>query len=67
VILHYAIFQFEHAKAPSEAVDLALMTRADAEIDLAELTVAEQSEALEILLAMRANLATWFDEEHAAN
>jgi 14-3-3 protein epsilon len=66
VILHYAIFKFDHAKALSEAVDLAQKARSDAEIDLAQLSVAEQSEALEVLSAMRANLATWFDEGDVA-
>jgi 14-3-3 protein epsilon len=66
VILHYGIFKFDHVKSTAEAADLLQSGRTDAEVDLAQLSAAEQSEALEVLSAMRANLAVWFDEEDPA-
>jgi hypothetical protein len=65
VILHYAIYKFDHVKSAAEAADLLQKGRTDAEVDLAQLGNAEQNEALEVLSAMRANLAVWFDEEEA--
>jgi hypothetical protein len=62
-ILHFAIFKFELIKSTSEAADLLQKARADAEIDLAQLTPADQSESLDLLTVIRVNLGGWMDED----
>jgi 14-3-3 protein epsilon len=62
-ILHFAIFKFELIKSTSEAADLLLKARAEAEIDLAQLTPADQSESLDLLTVIRVNLGGWLDED----
>jgi 14-3-3 protein epsilon len=63
VILNYAVFKFEHLKKVTEAVEMLQKARRDAEIDLPDLTPAEQAASLDVLAAMRTNLVVWFDDD----
>jgi tetratricopeptide (TPR) repeat protein len=65
VILNYAVFKFEHLKKVTEAVEMLQRARTDAEIDLPDLTPAEQAASLDVLAAMRTNLVVWFDDDES--
>jgi 14-3-3 protein epsilon len=63
VILNYAVFKFEHLKVASEAIEMLQRARRDAEIDLPDLSKADQAASLDVMAAMRTNLVVWFDDE----
>ena len=62
LILNYAIFLFDHMRRDDEPVEMLQRARKDAEIDLAQLDAQQKSQSLDVLRAMRANLAVWCDE-----
>ena len=64
LILNYAIFLFDHMKQTTEPIEMLQRARKDAEIDMPQLTSQQHQQALEVLVAMRTNLAVWCDDQN---
>lgn len=62
LILHYAIFLFDHMKERTEPIEMLQAARKDAEIDLPQLTGEKHQQALDVLQVMRTNLSVWCED-----
>ena len=63
VDLNFAVFQYEHLRAPKQALDMLRKVLRDAELELGSLSNEDQKDALVLLTNIRTNIGLWENGE----